>query len=183
MCLVSISFSHTFFEEVCAGASSRVAFIVNGLTNTVRIVDRHFELHVAEVATAEAFRQAKRCGLWMSGAVEPALVVEPPDVTTNVSPSHRPTEYPSQWIGILGKIAPVGEHRSMRAVGRLIHDQRERWRLNDPGQIEKIVEWDADGQAMRERLSFRESRTRFRNSSWAQGCTSSSLRSCAMLKR
>jgi hypothetical protein len=47
---------------------------VKGLVNTFGIVDRHFEIHVAEVATPETFGDAKRLGLWMSGAVKPALV-------------------------------------------------------------------------------------------------------------
>src|SRR5262249_56907685 len=41
-----------------------------------RIVERHLEIHVAEVAAAHALREPKRFGLWMSAAVEPRLVVE-----------------------------------------------------------------------------------------------------------
>src|SRR5712691_2235236 len=106
---------------------------------------------MAEVATPEAFGNAKRFGLWMSGAVEPALVVEPRgrhNKRVPLPPPDRVTQ-PGR-IGVLGEIAAIGEHGSKRAVGRLIQNQSERRRLDDPGQVEKIVERDADGQASRE---------------------------------
>ena len=116
-----------------------------------RIVDGHFEIHVAEVATPEAFRDAKRFGLWMSGAVEPAPVVEPRgghDQRVPLPSSDRVSQ--PGGIGILGKIAAIGEHGSMRAVGRLVQHHDQRRSLDDPGQVEEIVERDADGEASRE---------------------------------
>ena len=57
-------------------------------------------------------------------------------------------------IGILGKIAAVGEHRAMRAVGRLVQHDDQRRSLDDPRQIEEIVEGHADRKASRQRAVF-----------------------------
>ena len=117
-----------------------------------RIVDGHFEIHVAEVATPESFGNAKRFGLRMSGAVEPALVVETRGGDDECVSLPSPDRVPQPGrIGILRKIATIGEHGSMRTVGRLIQDHHQRRRLDDPGQVEEIVERNADGQASRER--------------------------------
>ena len=80
-----------------------------------------------------------------------ALVVEPGGRDHQRVPFPSPDRVPQPGgIGILRKIAAVGEHGAMRAVGRLVQHHDQRRSLDDPGQVEEIVERDADGQASRE---------------------------------
>ena len=83
------------------------------------------------------------------------LSLNPAVVTTSVSPSHSSDRVAQpRRIGILRQIAAIGEHRPMRAVGRLVQDHHQRRRLDDPRQVEEVVERDADRQALRERAVF-----------------------------
>ena len=80
------------------------------------------------------------------------LSLNPAVVTTSVSPSHRPTEYPSQvGLGSLGRSRPSVNTVRCGLLGDSIQHHDQRRRLDDPGQVEEIVERDADGQASRER--------------------------------
>src|SRR4026208_2590232 len=70
------------------------------------IVDGGFEIHVPEVATPQTLRHAKGFGMWMSGTVEPASVVEPrgrPPQRVPLPSSHRVPQ--PRGIGILWQIA------------------------------------------------------------------------------
>src|SRR5262249_4411679 len=51
------------------------------------------------------------------------------------------------WVGIFRKITAVRKNRSMGAVWRLIQDHDQTRRLNNPREVEKIVEGDTDGLA------------------------------------
>ncbi len=73
----------------------------------LRILEGHVELEVPEVAAPEALGEPERLGLRVPADVEPSPVVEAGGVTTSVSPSQRPTEYPSQ-VGFVsfGRLRP-----------------------------------------------------------------------------
>src|SRR5215475_8933132 len=113
-----------------------------------------------------------------------ALSLNPDVVTVSQSPSHRPIEYPSQvGFGSFGRSRP-----SVKTV---------RWGLFGDSytiiinvgvwtirvRLKKFWNGTLTGRHFASGLSFRESRTRCRNSASAQGWMSSGLRSWAMLKR
>src|SRR5262249_1611520 len=112
------------------------------------IVDRHFKINVTEVAPVKAFGNPERLGLRMSRAVQPAEVIKTSgrDDESVTFPSPDGISEPAR-IGIVGKIAPVSKHCSMRAVRRLVHNHGQTRRLNNPGEVKKIVEWNTDGLA------------------------------------
>src|SRR5713226_1400845 len=58
----------------------------------LRIIDRHFHLHVTVVAPAEALDSVERVGVRMPQSSSHDWSLNPRESTTNVSPSHFPIE-------------------------------------------------------------------------------------------
>ena len=73
---LSRSFSHTSSSEIRVGRQQPLRLDRERLGEHLRVVDGHLEVHVAEVATAQALGEAQRLGLRVAAAVEPRTVVE-----------------------------------------------------------------------------------------------------------
>ena len=63
---------------------------------SLRIVNGQPHLHMAEVQAMKSLGQVQRLAMRVATRVQPSPVIEADRSTTSVSPSHLPTEYPSQ---------------------------------------------------------------------------------------
>src|SRR5262245_46659094 len=122
------------------------------------------------------------CG-WPALSSQP-LSLNPAVVTTSVSPSHLPTEYPMYvGFGSFGRSRPSVNTVRCGLFGDScrITINAEVWTMRV-----RLKNWwygRLTGIHLASGLSFLDSRTRWRNSFSAHGCTSFVSRSCAMLKR
>ena len=105
------------FEQLGIGRQQSLALDRERPREHLRIVDGDLVVQVAEVAAAETLGQTERLGLWMSGAVEPTLVVEPggrDDQRVAFPSSDRVAE--PRRVRVLRQIAAVGEDGARRHV-------------------------------------------------------------------
>src|SRR6266700_4470253 len=84
-----------------------------------RIVDSHFQVHVSEIAAAEAFGNVKGFGVRMPFYIEPASVIETRSIDHQRFSLPVPNRVPHpSWTRVLRKLTAVGKDRSMNTIGR-----------------------------------------------------------------